>query len=89
MSKSGVEQASLNLTVSQLNETGPDKNTPEMDVSLDELVARAVQSIISRDEEPTEAAIQLEMQQIKNDQLVAYELYVRIHVSYFHSFVAS
>lgn len=47
-----------------------------VDVSQDELVARAVHSLMRRDEEPTEAAIQLEMQQIRNDQLVAYELYV-------------
>jgi hypothetical protein len=47
-----------------------------LDVSMDELVARAVQSLVSRDAEPTEDAIQLEIQQIRNDQLVAYELYV-------------
>jgi hypothetical protein len=59
-----------------MRDLGLDEPVPLVDVSQDELVARAVQSLVSRDEEPTEAAIQLEMQQIRNDQLVAYEFYV-------------
>jgi hypothetical protein len=65
---------------SNLPETNNTKNqntnnlTKEPDVSRDELYARAIQTIMIRNEEPTEEAIEKEIQQMVTDELIAYEI---------------